>query len=83
MKDIGFILAIVINLLVLSSYNRSHCEKPFDTCEGKNNLGSVSINTIRILGIIEIILSTIIVLFFLFKTAPILIKKAWEGALNE
>jgi len=76
LKDIGFLIAIIINILVLLAYSRNKT-----TNEEKSD--PIASTIIRVLGIIEIILSGIIVLFFLFKTAPILIKKAWYGALNE
>jgi len=73
-KDTSFILAIVLNLMVFFSYKR----------DSDSHLGFYSdIDTeIRSVGSILIVLSLIIVAIFLLNNAPLLIKKAWTGAVK-
>lgn len=64
MRDIAFILALIINFMVLLSFKRVP------------DADSVRINDIIItLGTIVIVFSTLIVAYFLAKTAPLIIKK--------
>ncbi len=73
-KDTSFILAIVINLMVFFSYKR----------DDDTDLGFYSdLDTeVRSVGSILIVLSLIIVAIFLLNNAPLLIKKAWTGAVK-
>lgn len=40
-------------------------------------------NLIRVFGIFTIIFSMMIVTYFVIKTAPLLIKKAWVGYVSD
>ena len=66
----AFLLAITINILILVSFTRTE--------EGE--VVEANSSAINIVGVIIIILSSIIVAYFLAKTAPLLIAKAWKGA---
>lgn len=63
LRDIAFILALIINFMVLLSFKRVP------------DADSVRIDDIIItLGTIVIVFSTLIVAYFLAKTAPLIIK---------
>jgi hypothetical protein len=68
LRDIAFIMALVINLLVLVEYRKIDDSK-----------ASPIKSAIILQGTIVIVLSMIIVGYFLAKTAPLIIKKAWIG----
>ncbi|EGR30411.1 MIR domain protein [Ichthyophthirius multifiliis] len=72
LRDIAFVLAIAINLMVLFSFQRD---------ENKQIVNLYTQKYITTIGIILIVLTLIIVLYFLLLTAPILIMKAWEGVV--
>jgi len=73
LRDVAFLLAIAINIMVLISYEY---ESPNDTQPTNTKTES----SITALGTVVIILSCIIVSYNLLKTAPLLIAKAWVGA---
>lgn len=109
LRDVAFIMAIAINIMILVSYSRNSqgesennrkrpvllvpactsclCSPPpalhfvptlTSAC---TNLSDTS-KQITILGVIVIVLSSFIVSYFLAKTAPLLIAKAWTGAVS-
>lgn len=74
LRNLAFIIAITINGMVLFSYER--------TTDADGNLMSINPHTeglIKVLGIILIVLSAIVVTYFLALNAPLLIMKAWDG----
>ncbi|EAR92909.2 zinc finger, C2H2 type family protein (macronuclear) [Tetrahymena thermophila SB210] len=74
LRNLAFLLAIAINLMVLFSFERVQ--------QSDGSVQSVNLHTesaIQILGVILIVLSVIVVLYFLALNAPLLIMKAWEG----
>ena len=72
-QNISFILAIVINIMSLISYE-------YD--EQENSVNNDTEGVIILLGLCVIGMVMIIVLYFLAKTAPLLIKKAWIGVVD-
>ena len=68
LRDIAFIMALIINVMVLIEYKK---ENDGETTPIKS--------AIILMGIIVIVLSMLIVAYFLAKTAPLIIKKAWVG----
>jgi len=72
-RDTAFLLALVINIVVLYSYERDGTEYGYHSTVPKTiiNLGSVLLT-----------LSLFIVLYFMIKTAPLLVKKAWKDTVN-
>mgnify|MGYP006976762321 FL=1 len=80
-RDTAFILAIVINLMVLITYKRvddPDNDDPDDHDKIQSDGLQSAINT---LGVFLIIFSMIIVAYFLLKTAPLLVAKAWVGVV--
>lgn len=61
-------MALIINVMVLIEYKK---ENDGETTPIKS--------AIILMGIIVIVLSMLIVAYFLAKTAPLIIKKAWVG----
>jgi hypothetical protein len=72
LRDIAFLLALVINLMVLLMIKK------------QNDAESRNIEQIIItLGTIVIVFSMLIVAYFLAKTAPLIIKQAWVGVKKD
>ena len=69
LRDIAFIMALIINIMVLIEYKKETDDE--DSTPIKS--------AIILMGIIVIVLSMLIVAYFLAKTAPLIIKKAWVG----
>lgn len=86
LKFVAFLLSIVLNLIILLSYNGFDGDRfvnpkfgLFDQNSKKNVWSSEKTNSIILgLGIIQAILSGLIFFFFIIKTAPILIKRFWK-----
>lgn len=72
LRDIAFLLALAINLMVLLSFKRVNDDASLKI-----------IDVIITLGTIVIVFSMLIVVYFLAKTAPLIIKKAWVGAKKD
>lgn len=72
LRDIAFIMALIINVMVLIEYKK---ENDGETTPIKS--------AIILMGIIVIVLSMLIVAYFLAKTAPLIIKKAWVGVQKD
>lgn len=71
LRDVAFLMAIAINIMVLVSYKYESEDK---NAESKNLYTESAING---MGTAVIILSSIIVAYNLLKSAPLLISKAW------
>jgi hypothetical protein len=65
----AFLMAIGINILILLSFERN----------ADGGINEKHSDIVKIFGYIVIVLASIIVGYFLAKTAPILIAKAWVG----
>ena len=72
-KDIAFLVAIANNIIILISFKR----------DSSNEIQYDNKGTINVFGIIIIILSSIIVLYFLARTAPLLIRPHLVGLEND
>lgn len=80
-RDTAFILAIIINLMVLIAFKRvDDPDNPETDDHDKIHIGGLQ-SAINTLGILLIIFSMIIVAYFLLKTAPLLVAKAWVGVV--
>ena len=71
-RDISFLLALIINLMVLVTFKR---------VQDDDSMFILSI--ITTLGVIVIVCSTVIVTYFLAKTAPLIIKKSLVGVKKD
>ena len=72
-RDITFLLGIAINVLSLIAYKYEDGESTANDFE----------STINMLGIIVIVLVLMIASYFLAKTVPLLVKKAWLGVSKD
>lgn len=78
-KDLAYFITIIINIIILLSY-QDHDERS-DRLNSPhfNNLSTEDTKTIfRSLGIAMIVCSSFVVLFFVLKKAPIYWKEAWD-----
>lgn len=104
LRDLGFLLALIINILIFGWYKkreiigvREKDNQYIDKSSGSvisDANGELVITysseddfefaaVIDKLGIVSIVLSVIIVAFFLSRNAPLLIEKAWVGASKD
>ena len=84
-KFVAFLLSIVLNILILLSYNSFQGDRFYKPSLGRFEVRSKeewniekTQNVILGLGIIQAILSGLIFFFFIIKTAPILIQRLWK-----
>lgn len=75
LRDIAFLLAISINLMVLLSYE--YPEGSGKDASSENNSTDAAIKGV---GTVVIVLASIIVTYNLLRNGPILMGKAWVGA---
>jgi len=87
-KDLAFILTIVLNFLIIFSFSEYSGDEVNDESEFEARMNHPRLflndditNTesiFDIIGLIMIVCSLFVVLFFLIKKAPLVIQKAWE-----
>jgi len=72
-RDTAFLLAVAINFLVLTTYYQTGSDNPQDAYESDFS------GLVLGLGSVLIVFALFIVAYFMIKTAPLLVRKAWEG----
>jgi inositol 1,4,5-triphosphate receptor type 1/inositol 1,4,5-triphosphate receptor type 3 len=91
LRDFEFLLALVINLLIFLEYKKlditDYSNKDVDpgdptTRKFSNEDDFRYQELINQMGLLSIVLSGIIVAFFLSRNAPLLIEKAWVGVVT-
>lgn len=80
LRKAAFILTLVLNVLILISYDHGRQYPSINTLDpGDSGIGEEQTKAVlSILGIVQLILCLIIVAFFLLKVGPHLARKGWE-----
>lgn len=85
-RDVAFMLTLVLNFFIIFSYS-IHFGDPNDDDYSRrmynprlffNEGATNTLDLFKTLGIIMIFCSSFVVLFFLIKKAPLVVKKAWS-----
>ncbi|CAD8111133.1 unnamed protein product [Paramecium sonneborni] len=88
LRDIEFIIALLINLFIFLFYKKTYVGIEINADLSETEIWSNDDNfeyqsLIDSLGILSIVLSILIVAFFLSRNAPLLLEKAWSGVGQE
>ena len=84
LRDIEFIIALLINIFIFLFYKKKYVGVEVNPDRSETEIWSDDDNfeyqsLIDSLGILSIVLSILIVAFFLSRNAPLLLEKAWSG----
>lgn len=79
-KDLAFVCTLLLNFFILFSYSGAEQDERMKEPRLFGRYSTrVTMRAFRVVGVLMIIFSSFVVLFFLCKRAPLIIKAAWGG----
>ncbi|EGR30673.1 MIR domain protein [Ichthyophthirius multifiliis] len=87
-KQLTFTLTLILNIFILISFNSDYEDRInnyrlYDALSDQRLSQDRTDQIFDILGIIMTICSSFVVLFFLCKNVPLIVKKAWSDDINQ